>query len=217
MATTTSPTTSTGTASSVPAPKVGADEAEQVAKEFVAKKFNLIDPQVITVAYNASYSTFIVSVMGEKHRHKVDTNGPEEPQHHSASEAPESDKTPRESHTVAQSRFSYDVTVDKTGAVLAWQRLVRTSVEAEAIAKEYALERHQLTHFMPYTTTFDGTYYTVYAGGLSLHYVGGVIRSAHEIYKSKFYDVKVDRSGIVVGWTTEGLIAHYSAKLQRLR
>jgi len=212
-------TTSAGPSTqSVSPPKVGAEEAEQAAKEFVAKKFNLNDPQVLTVAYNASYGTFTVSVMGRgKHHHKASANEEEEAEHHPTNESLKPDTPQGKPEPTPHTGFSYDVTVDKTGEIVAWTRLIRSSRDAEEIAKEYAIERHKLTHFLPYTTTFDGTYYTVYAGGLSVTYQGGVIRSAHEIYKSKFYDVKVDKSGIVVGWTTEGLVAHYTAKLQRLR
>jgi hypothetical protein len=200
----------------VPAQAIGAEEAEQITKAFVAKKFNLQDAEVLTVAFSATYGTFTVSVTGKaKYRHRVSTTAQEEAQHHSPEEASESDKSPKGVRPTLPTAFSYDVTVDKTGTVVAWSRVVRTSREAEAIAREYALGRHELTHFRPYATTFDGTYFTVYGGGLV--YEGGIVRSALKIYKSNFYDVKVDRTGIVVGWTTEGLITHYSTKLQRLR
>jgi hypothetical protein len=193
-------------------PKVGADEAEQIAKEFIAKKFNLNDPQVITIAFNPSYGTFTVSVTKkDRHRYEVPTTEQEKAQRSPTDQAPAPDTTQRR----LRGTRSYDVTVDKSGLVVGWARLIRTSEEAESIAREYALERHELTHFIPYTTTFDGTYFTVYGGGLI--YEGGLVRSALKLYKSKFYDVKVDKSGLVVGYTTEGLVTHYSAKLQRLR
>jgi len=200
------------TAASPPtAPPVGAVEAEAIAKDFVAKQFDLREVETLATSFNASYGSFTISLKRVP-KHHVTHITDEEPQHHPAT-SPEPDKPPRRSNPHA--RFSYDVTVDKTGSVVAWTRLIRTSEEAEAIAKEYATERHELTHFIPYTTTFDGTYFTVYAGGLI--YEQGIVHSALKIYKSKFYDVKVDKSGIVVGWTTEGLVTHYTQKFQRLR
>jgi len=209
-----------------PAAPRGADEAEQATKEFVAKKFNLHDPQILATTFDGTY--FTVSVMRKaKYHHMVSTSGQEEakeakPHPPEASkevdprrpEASELDLK-RGMRAALQTAVFYDVKVDKTGLVVGWARPIRTADEAEAIAKEYALERHELTHFLPYTTTFDGTYYTVYAGGLI--YEGGVVKSALKIYKSKFYDVKVDKTGLVVAWTTEGLISHYSTKLQRFR
>ena len=174
------------------------DEAEEIAKEYVDKKFGSQDLRIIT-STSDYYGNFTIS-FGRKpeHRREVHAGGPEEARHQ------------REVHS-----FPCDVKVDKNGLVVACTRVVRTARDAEAIATEYTLTRHELTHFIPYATTFDGTYYTVFGGGLV--YEGGIVRTALKIYKSKFYDVKVDKNGLVVAWTTEGMIAHYSAKLQKLR
>jgi len=194
--------------------KVGVDEAERIAKEYVAKRFNMNDPQVFAIAFSPSYGTFTVSVIRKEKHHEVHA-GEHETQGDSHDKPAELDKTEKRTQGVPQVGGSYDVTVDKTGSVVGWVRIIRTSKDAEVVAREYAVKRHGLTHFRPYTTTFDGTYFTVYGGGLV--YEGGIVRSALKVYKSKFYDVKIDRSGIVVGWTTEGLVTHYSAKIQRLR
>ena len=195
--------------------KVGVDEAEGIAKEFVAKKFNLNDPQVIAVVFSPSYGTFTVSVIKKDRHREVHAGEHEETQLDSHDKLSEPSKAEKRTQSAPQVGGSYDVTVDKTGFVVGWTRLIRTSKDAEVVAREYAVKRHGLTHFRPYATTFDGTYFTVYGGGLV--YQGGIVRSVLKIYKSNFYDVKVDRSGIVVGWTTEGLVTHYSTKLQRLR
>jgi len=168
------------------------DEAEEIAKEYVAKKFDLHDFQTITTTFDGDY--FTVSVGREVKHQRIGVASEQEAQ-----------------HTEVHKPAFCDVKVDKNGLVVACARTIRAAVEAEAIAKEYALERYGLTHFIPYTTTFDGSYYTVYAGGL--------VKSVLKWYKSKFYDVKVDKSGIVVGWTTEGLISHFItlAKGFRLR
>jgi hypothetical protein len=175
------------------------DEAEEIAMEYVAKKFGSNDLQIITSTYTASYGIFTIS-LGRKteHHHEVHASGSKEAEHQSEVRS-----------------FPCDVNVDKNGNVVACTRIVRTAREAEAIAREYAVKRHGLTHFLPYTTTFDGSNYTVYGGGIVLE--EGIVRSALKIYKSKFYDVKVDKSGLIVGWTTEGLISHYSTKLQKIR
>jgi len=200
------------------------DEAEEIAREYVAKKFGSQDLQIITSTYSASYGLWTIS-MGKKaeHRREVPASGKEETSHHDELHASGQEETQHEvqadgheeTHQSKVHSYPCDVYVDKIGNVVACTRVVRTAREAEAIAMEYAVKRHGLTHFLPYTTTFDGNYYTVYGGGLVLE--EGLVRTALKIYKSKFYDVKVDKSGLIVGWTTEGLISHYAAKLQKIR
>lgn len=190
------------------------DEAEEIAREYVAKKFGPHNLQTITTTYSPSYGVFTVSLGIEPgHSSEVPSSGHEETPHEVDASGHEG--THQSEVRSVHSVHPYDVSVDKNGFVVSCTRIVRTTREAEAIAKEYAVKRHGLTHFLPYATTFDGSYYTVYGGGLVLE--EGIVRSALKIYKSKFYDVKVDKSGLVVGWTTEGLIAHYSAKLQKIR
>ena len=112
----------------------------------------------------------------------------------------------------------YDVKVDKNGLVVGVVRTIRSADEAEAIAKEYALRRYGLTHFRISTTTFDGNYFTIYAGALAYEGMkGGVIKTTYRLGKSKFYTVKVDKNGIVVGWTTESWLSRLNTQLQRLR
>jgi hypothetical protein len=194
------------------APISTVDEAEEIAKEYITKKFGKHDFLTFSTTFDGKYFTVSVARRAalihliEEHRHEDEekkkslegTSGQEE-----------------EPLSEVRKFIFCDVKVDTNGFVVAWARSIRTADEAEAIAKEYAIKRYDLTHFIPYTTTFDGNYYTVYAGGLV--YEGGLVRSALKIYKSKFYDVKVDKTGLVVAWTTEGLISHYSQKLQKFR
>jgi len=194
-------------------PVTTVDEAEAIAKEYVAKKFGPQDLQTITTAFTASYSIFTVSLERKvEHRREVRASGSEETPPHNEAHAGESQEA---SHHSEVHSPSWDVWVDKNGLVVACTRIVRTAREAEAIAREYVMKRHGLTHFVPYTTTFDGSYYTVYGGGLV--YEGGLVRSALKVYKSKFYDVKLDKTGLIVGWTTEGLVTHYSKFIQKFR
>ena len=219
-------------------PIATADEAVGVATEYAAKRFGFQDFRTLTTIFDGNYFTVTLWRRDEEgsREHGI------EPQENAGEEsvaatqasgtnakAPRSgpslgkkfnellsvDEQLKPHYREVHGLFFCDVKVDKNGLVVGFARTIRTADEAEEIAKEYARDRYGLTHFIPYTTTFDGNYFLVYAGGIAIG--KGVTETVRKIHTSNFYDVKVDKTGLVVGWTTEGKIAHFTAKLQRIR
>ena len=219
-------------------PIATADEAVGVATEYAGKRFGFQDFRILTTLFDGNYFTVTLWRRDEKDTREHEIEPQEEAGEEESTAATQAggtdnakapgpslgkkfnqllsvDEKSKPHYREVHGLFFCDVKVDKNGLVVGFAKTIRTADEAEEIAKEYARDRYGLTHFTPYTTTFDGTYFIVYAGGIAIG--KGMTETVRKIHTSNFYDVKMDKTGLVVGWTTEGKIAHFTAKLQRIR